>query len=160
MFEDSTFESTGRIRTRSRGWMMAAFVFNGSILLALILIPLIYPEALPRQMDEHSAGSAARAASAATQAGGAGDTSQAFHGAPEMDGRTLIAAPSDSPERSPCIRGPEAPAPVSFVAMDTGADLANGIREVFQDRPDAVVTPATPRGPVRLPSVLASGLLI
>ncbi|HEY1987173.1 MAG TPA: TonB family protein [Terracidiphilus sp.] len=50
MFEDSTFESTGRIRTRSRGWMIAAFFFNGSILLALILIPLIYPEALPRQM--------------------------------------------------------------------------------------------------------------
>lgn len=50
MFEDSTFESTGRIRTRSRGWMMAAFTINGSILLVLILIPLIYPEALPRQM--------------------------------------------------------------------------------------------------------------
>ena len=49
MFEDSTFESTGRIRTRSRGWMMAAFLFNGSILMALVLIPLIYPEALPRQ---------------------------------------------------------------------------------------------------------------
>ena len=49
MFEDSIFESTGRIRTRSRGWMVATFFFNGSILLALILIPLIYPEALPRQ---------------------------------------------------------------------------------------------------------------
>ena len=49
MFEDSTFESTGRIRTRSRGWMIAATFFNGSILLALILVPLIYPEALPRQ---------------------------------------------------------------------------------------------------------------
>jgi protein TonB len=50
MFEDSTFESNGRIHTRSRAWMIAAFLFNGSILLALILIPLIYPEALPRQM--------------------------------------------------------------------------------------------------------------
>jgi protein TonB len=49
MFEDSIFESTGRIRTRSRGWMVATFLFNASILLALILIPLIYPEALPRQ---------------------------------------------------------------------------------------------------------------
>jgi protein TonB len=49
MFEDSTFESNGRIRTRSRGWMLATFALNGSILLALILIPLIYPEALPRQ---------------------------------------------------------------------------------------------------------------
>jgi protein TonB len=50
MFEDSTFESNGRIRTRSRGWMIAAFLFNGSILLALVLIPLIYPQALPRQV--------------------------------------------------------------------------------------------------------------
>ncbi len=47
MFEDSTFESTGKIRTRSRGWMIATFAFNAAILLALILIPLIYPEALP-----------------------------------------------------------------------------------------------------------------
>lgn len=48
MFEDSTFESQGRIHTRSRAWMIATFAFNGSILLALILIPLFYPEALPR----------------------------------------------------------------------------------------------------------------
>ena len=47
MFEDSTFESTGKLHTRSRGWMIATFVFNTSILLALILIPLVYPEALP-----------------------------------------------------------------------------------------------------------------
>ena len=51
MFEDSTFESTGRIRTRSRGWMVATFAFNGAILLAMILIPLIYPEALPRMVN-------------------------------------------------------------------------------------------------------------
>jgi protein TonB len=47
MFEDSTFESTGRIKTRSRRWMLAALMLNGSILVALILIPLIYPDALP-----------------------------------------------------------------------------------------------------------------
>lgn len=47
MFEDSTFESMGIIRTRSRGWMLATFALNGSILLALVLLPLIYPEALP-----------------------------------------------------------------------------------------------------------------
>ena len=49
MFEDSTFESNGRIHTRSRFWMIATLTLNGSILLALILIPLIYPEALPQQ---------------------------------------------------------------------------------------------------------------
>lgn len=48
MFEDSTFESTDRIHTRSRGWMIATFALNAAILLALILIPLFYPEALPR----------------------------------------------------------------------------------------------------------------
>lgn len=50
MFEDSTFESAHRIRTRSRGWSLAAFAFNGTILAALIAIPLIYPEALPQHL--------------------------------------------------------------------------------------------------------------
>ena len=48
MFEDSTFESTGRIRTRSRGWMVATFTLNSAILAALALFPILYPEALPR----------------------------------------------------------------------------------------------------------------
>ena len=47
MFEDSTFESTGRIKTRSRRWMIATFALNGAILGTLILVPLIYPNALP-----------------------------------------------------------------------------------------------------------------
>lgn len=50
MFEDSTFESTGRIKTRSRRWMMVTFAFNGAILITLILIPLIDPDALPSHM--------------------------------------------------------------------------------------------------------------
>ncbi len=48
MFEDSTFETMGRIHTRSRGWMMAAFAFNSSILLALVIIPIMHPEMLPQ----------------------------------------------------------------------------------------------------------------
>jgi len=51
MFEDSTFESNGTIRTHSRGWMIAAFTCNGSILLGLVLIPLIYPNALPHMSN-------------------------------------------------------------------------------------------------------------
>lgn len=50
MFEDSTFESTGSIRTRSRGWMLATLTFNGAVLLAFALFPLLHPEALPRMM--------------------------------------------------------------------------------------------------------------
>ena len=48
MFEDSTFESTGKIKTRSRRWMAATLALNGTILAILILMPLIYPDALPR----------------------------------------------------------------------------------------------------------------
>jgi protein TonB len=48
MFEDSTFESTGKIKTRSRRWMIATLALNGTILAILILMPLIYPDALPQ----------------------------------------------------------------------------------------------------------------
>src|ERR1700686_2327160 len=48
MFEDSTFESAGKIKSKSKYWMMVTFITNGSILLLLVLIPLIYPEALPK----------------------------------------------------------------------------------------------------------------
>jgi protein TonB len=48
MFEDSTFESTGAIHTRSSHWMVATFALNGTILLALVLFPLFHPEALSR----------------------------------------------------------------------------------------------------------------
>ena len=69
MFEDSTFETMGRIQTRSRGWMMATLAFNSSILLALAIIPIIHPEMLPQitnailmeapaPVEEHEAGGA------------------------------------------------------------------------------------------------------
>ncbi len=55
MFEDSTFESGGRIKTKSGRWMMFTGIINGSILVLLILIPLIYPEALPKGDDADTA---------------------------------------------------------------------------------------------------------
>jgi protein TonB len=51
MFEDSIFESAGTIHTRSRQWMVAAFGFNASILMALVLIPLVFPPMLPRMFN-------------------------------------------------------------------------------------------------------------
>ena len=47
MFEDSTFESAKRIKTKSGRWMLFTGGINGGVLVLLILIPLIYPEALP-----------------------------------------------------------------------------------------------------------------
>ncbi len=52
MFEDATFESQGRIHTRSSNWMLATLLFNGSILLTLILIPLLHPDSLPYELKK------------------------------------------------------------------------------------------------------------
>ena len=49
MFEDSTFASTGRIRMRSRAGFAAAFLLDTAIVLALVLVPLLYPSLLPHK---------------------------------------------------------------------------------------------------------------
>ena len=50
MFEDSTFSSGGKIKTKSKYYTLVGFILNGAVLAALILYPLIYPEALPKAM--------------------------------------------------------------------------------------------------------------
>ena len=48
MFESSLMESGGQLKTKTSRWMLVTALFNLSILAVLILIPLLYPEALPR----------------------------------------------------------------------------------------------------------------
>src|SRR5450631_4085425 len=50
MFEDSLMESGNRIKRRNQFWSFVAFLLNGGALLALVIWPLLHPEALPRQM--------------------------------------------------------------------------------------------------------------
>lgn len=47
MFEDSLVESTGRIRTRSRMYAGGSFMLQAALLAVVILIPYLYPAALP-----------------------------------------------------------------------------------------------------------------
>src|SRR6201999_2022724 len=48
MFEDALMESGGKLKTKSKYYTFVGIILNGSIIAALILIPLIYPEALPK----------------------------------------------------------------------------------------------------------------
>jgi protein TonB len=48
MLENSLIESGGQLKTRASRWMFVTGVLNLSILAILILIPLMYPDALPR----------------------------------------------------------------------------------------------------------------
>jgi protein TonB len=156
MFEDSTFESTGRIRTRSRRWMLVTFALNGSVLLALILIPLIYPEALPQRLMSILL-TAPPPPPAPTQPTRQEPT-RAFHGRPEMIGLQLT-APRQIPSGAPKDTGPES-APGGQLTMDQGGPGIPG-GDLFRGGSQPVVQP-TPRpiGPAHISSGVAAGLLI
>lgn len=155
MFEDSTFESMGKIHTRSRRWMVATFLFNGSILLCLILIPLIYPEALPHQGLIYLL--TTPPPPPPTPPPPPERTAQTFHGAPQMpDG--VLTAPILIP-RTPFIpNAPEQPTGEILIGLGPGSGSPNGPGSIFQTHRPAVIH--ADRGPVRLPSTIVAGLLI
>ena len=157
MFEDSTFESNGRIRTRSRGWMLAAFVFNGSILLALILIPLIYPEALPQHML--STRLEAPVPPPVQPHVEPQTAPRARHDVSEIqDGR--IFAPPRIPTNIRMVNSPE---PAFDNALVGSPDLGQRGPEVpgdlFHDGRQAHVVPEQ-KGTIHLSSVLVEGMLL
>lgn len=116
MFEDSTFESNGRIHTRSRGWMIATFLLNAAILATLILIPLIYPEALPRQPCV-----TLLTAPPVPETPPSPKNLPAFHGKPEAVGQVIFSPPTipdhilrdTGPEQAPATSSPWTRAPDS-----------------------------------------------
>jgi protein TonB len=156
MFEDSTFESTGRIRTRSRAWMIAALALNSSILLALILVPLIYPEALPRQaMAFLMAVPPPPAATPPTTTHPVARTSSGSSAAVEDP----FTAPPRIPINIAMIRD-SGPAPSGPVGNLDAGTVPGGIGDPFGHQPAPRVVHAAPAGPVHVASELASGLLI
>jgi protein TonB len=155
MFEDSTFESSGRIHTRSRGWMIAACAFNGSILLALILVPLIYPEALPRMAITFLM-EAPPAPMPPTKP--IPRVEHANVGQPEMQGGVLF-APRKFPPKPVVEDRQEAP-------LDLNAAIANlddgksGGNNPFGSQSQRTVVRQQVNGPVRVSGTVVEGLLI
>jgi protein TonB len=156
MFEDSTFESTGRIRTRSRGWAIAALALNSSILLAIIVIPLIHPEALPRQ---------AIAFLMALPPPPSAPPQIATHQAARASGpSTPVDDPFTAPTRIPPgirIASDAGPEPSSSIgSLDSGNGVPDGIGNAFHPQPQPRVIHPEPKTAARLPSSVAEGLLI
>ncbi len=156
MFEDSTFETNGRIRTRSRGWMIAAFLFNSSILLALVVIPLIYPQALPRQMIAFL-----------MEAPAVPHVQQQAHPEP-AHGVTVVStalddpfrAPRIIPDRIPMADRPEALPNIAIPDPGTDSGIPGGIGPSLPGRTAPVVVRPATRAPLALPSSVVEGLLI
>jgi protein TonB len=155
MFEDATFESTGRIHTRSRGWMIATFLFNGTIVLTLILIPLVYPEALPRQALSFLL----TTPPPPTAPPQLKEPPQPFRGTSDMLDHVILAP-------STILRGftknatPEAAPTDPLFSMDQGSGIPDAATGVFAGHRTAVVVHPDAKGPVRVPSTIVAGLLI
>ena len=158
MFEDSTFESTGRIKTRSRRWMFAAFTLNGSILVAMVLVPLIYPNALPSHFIP-----TLLVAPPAPQPETPPPTTRArpssSHDFSELD-NDRITAPPTIPPHIKYTDGPE-PGFDHNIATEIGSNGPGGNRESpFGPRqPVTVVHPPAPAS-LRLPSKLVESTII
>ena len=156
MFEDSTFESTGTIRTRSQRWMMATFVFNGSVLLALILFPLIYPEALPRPFTSVLI-EAPRIPDAPLTPPKPLTRSMTDRSEIE-DGHIVMPTQILSTIRTVADPGPPSNAsPMSISDLGQEATLANATAFQGQRQPIVVHQPSAP---LRLSSTIAEGMLL
>lgn len=154
MFEDSTFESTGSIRTRSRGWMLATLLLNASILVALILIPLIDPEALPSRAP----GMLLTAPPAPATPPPIRQPVRPEGGSPAM---AIIRVPL-APPAGDSIRAALRPDPgetTTLVLMPGPGEEPPG-REAFGGGGPVRVIHAGGNGPVGLPSRLVEGLLL
>lgn len=151
MFEDSTFESYGRIHTRSRAWMLATCAFNGSILLAMILVPLIYPAVLPHafksfllEAPEIKPPEPKPVAEIATST------------APQQMRAGQIIFPTTIPQHAYIPLTPEVTSQFNIASDDLGAPDA----AIFHSTERRAEVRQTVAGPVRVPSTIQEGLLL
>ena len=154
MFEDSTFESTGRIHTRSSGWMIATSAFNGSILLALVLIPLIYPEALPRLVMIHLMEAPAPPP---PEVKPVTRVQHADLARSEVRGGQIFAPPT-IPTGIKMTEGPEVMEPVNVANLDDGK--GPGGNDPFASQNQRLIVREQIRGPVRVSGLVVEGMLI
>ena len=137
--------------------MIATFIFNGSILIGLILIPLVFPDALPRQAMPFLVLAPATPPTPTPPA--APTTAHVFHGVSEIsDGH--IYAPSKIPPWIKIVAGPEEAVARTAITMDQGPGVPGGDENPFGPRRTPVVVHPDNTPPVRVSSMVVDGLLI
>lgn len=160
MFEDSLVESTGRIRTRSRWLAVASFLLQAAILAVLILLPYIYPAALPKQ----ALSKLLLAPPPPMTRPSAPEHAAAARPAPMM--LTSLTLPSHIPTHPAMIRDDNPPSPGSTVIGGTDGTPggSNTLANLFADgsgsTPHVVPAPKPNTGPIRLSRGVAAGQLL
>ena len=155
MFEDSTFETNGTIRTRSRNWIFAAFVFNGSILLALVLFPILFPQALPRPMITYLMDVPAMP-HAPQQAHQPAQAAQATPNALVNP----FTAPRTIPVSISIDNGPAALPNFLIPEHDPGPGVPGGAGPAVPGNTAPPIVNQEPTGPVRISTAVVEGLLL
>ncbi|HEX2919270.1 MAG TPA: TonB family protein [Edaphobacter sp.] len=161
MFEDSTFESNGIIHTRSRNWSLAALAFNGTIVAALAIIPLIYPEALPQRLANILL-TAPSAPQPEVKPVPVELRGTAFHGRQEFTDLKLT-APTQIPTQIRKFDGPERPANLGDTISMGGPGTNDGIPggDIFRNTGARAVHPMVKQqSPTHISGGVAAGLLI
>jgi periplasmic protein TonB len=153
MFEDSTFESTCRIQTRSRAWMLATCAFNGSILFAMVLIPLIYPSALPRMVKSFFVEAPAPPQPPPKQV----EVAMVTNNAPRQIEGGHIFAPTIIPLHAFIPDAPEVNIPVNVANADLDNNVSNN---PFASQTHRAEVHQTVSGPIRVSGMVEEGLLI
>jgi len=151
MFEGSLMESTGAIKTESRYWMALTFALNVVIVAIMILIPMLYPEALSKlALSQIFSAPAPPSQPAARQQTIAEDSS--LH-VPPVISKTIDMSPSSEPQP---YSGPGV-ASGSYMGPGTGD---TGVIASMGTGPTPVVRVATPERPLRVSSGVIEGLAI
>ena len=157
MFEDSTFESTGKIKTRSRRWIVATLTLNGTILAILILMPLIYPDALPQHLLPVLL-VAPEAPRTEVKPEPVRVQPARPHNFTEFDQGRLV-APGVIPRTPLTPTGPELPFHAENLVMEQGNNIGGDGSGIFNGQPVTVVHPPVPAS-IHLSSKLVEGNLI
>jgi protein TonB len=156
MFEDSLVESSGRIRTRSKWYAIGSFLIEAVALAALILIPFIYPAALPPQALTRMLIAPPPPLAPAP----ASHTAPAQAQTPVPMARLVnLAAPKVIPTR--IVKGDNAPAPPMMNPGVNGTPGGDVISRLGIALPAAPAPPhAKAEGPFRVSSGVAEGRLL
>lgn len=154
MFEDSTFASAGTISTGSHKWMVATFAFNSTVLLAMILIPLLAPQTLPRMANN--------LLMALPELKLAEPKPIAVPKDAVVVRSTAIAdsyaAPRTIPNKIYIADAPEITTAINAANMDTSGDTVGALASATKPHP--VVLRDEPKHPVRVSGMVVEGMLI
>lgn len=155
MFEDSLVESTGRIRTRSKWYAIGSFLFQAIALAVIILIPYIYPAALP----PHALASllVAPPPPLASVPSPHISSERAPTAAIAPVQLVNLAAPTAIPNR--IHQGDNAAAPPQM-NLSFGNVRGSNAPPLFATPPPLTPTRAKPSGPIRVSSGVAQGHLL